>query len=320
MAITANGVLNGGINWTTGAGTTSGGNGGYSTGTGSGMTTTGTTSTSSAIDPYLQTYFGQAQKAFLQGGNSKWGAPYTGQTVTPMSDQTTAALQGIQGIASQPNVLGNAGTNAITGLLDTSQWQNLYNNAGNDAYAGVVDTQAGHLTDDINRGYSAAGRYGSAAHSGAVAGQVGDFRSKAISDNWNQNVANQSSILSGMGQQQLGALSAIPTVNNQMYAPYDRMASVGASYDDLATRQLQAQKDLWTAQNNQGLTALQAYGGLLGNVGGNGGSTQTVSSPTNYAQIAAGVGGAATGIAGLLSSLGLTGGSTAASAATGYLY
>jgi hypothetical protein len=293
------------------------------------MATTGTQTQTGIMDPYLQKYWDQAQAGY-NNNSGTWNAPYTGQTVTPMSGQTKDALWDIQQLGYKPNAINNKAMGFASGLLGSGgnintegDLRSLLGNSTNDAYGGVVDTQAGKLTDDINRQFSASGRYGSAAHSGTVADQVGDFRSNAIANNWNANIQNQAGILGQISnnqnmnaQQGLAAASLSPTLYGQQYAPYDRLASVGSAYDDLATRQLQANSNLWDGQQNQSLKNLQAYGGLLGAAGSSGGSSTTVSQPTNYASMIGSVGTAASGISGLLGSLFSGGGS----GATGLLY
>lgn len=289
-----------------------------------------TQQTSSIMDPYLNWYW-DSVKSDWNRNNSQWAAPYSGQTVTPMSSQTQSALGGIQGLAGQGNPLNQQAMNYVGGLLGGNaistggMLQDLYNNSGNQAYQGVIDTQAGKLQDGIDRAYSASGRYGSAAHSGTVVDQVGDFRSQAAANQWNQNIQNQSNILGQIGSVQnqnaqlgLAGAAMTPTLYQQQYAPYDRMASVGAAYDDLTTRQLQANKDYWTANNNRSTNALQQLGGLLGAVGSSGGGTTygSVQQPTNYGQyIGAGLAGAQAlgGVLGSLSSIGSAGGGVASS-------
>lgn len=305
-------------------------------------------------DPFLQNYWNSVQNSYSDN-NTVWNKPYYGDTYVPMSAQTQGALGQIQGIAAQPNYLNQSAMNYANGLLGSGglmpgqaaanagsygiangsnaintegDWRGLLANSGNEAFGGVLDTQAGKLTDDIDRQFSASGRYGSAAHSGTVADQVGDFRSKAASDNWNQNILNQSNILGQIGNiqntnigNQLAATNSLnsmygqagqlgiaaatlsPTLYNQQYAGADRLASVGSAYDDLAARQLQSSIDKWNANQNQSLNNLQAWGGLLGAAGNSGSGTTSVKSPTNYASYLGAAGTAASGISDLLSLL-----------------
>lgn len=268
-------------------------------------------------DQYLRNYWDSVFADYSRN-NKDWNAPYLGETVTPMSQQTQQALGNIWGIAQQPNYINNAAMRFTGGILNGKNSVNtegdlrrLLGQSSNKAFGGVLDTQAGKLTDNIDRQFSNSGRYGSAAHSGTVADQVGDFRAKAVSDNWNQNIQNQSNILGQIGgvqnqnvQNGLAASQMAGQLYNNQFAGADRMASVGAQYDDLRTRQNAAAANLWDAQHNQSWRNLQTLGGLLGAAGGGGGSGQvSVSQPSNYLQSIGGALGGAGQIADFLKAL-----------------
>jgi hypothetical protein len=305
------------------------------------QTTTQTNPAWSMVQPYMEGFLKDAKTEYKKG---EWGKPYAGSTVVPFAQQTTDALGQIQGIAGQGDQLNQAAMGNAQGVLSSggmSDWQKgalggAYNvatgatnvntegqlqgllNSNNENFNAVLDKQAGALTNDIGRSFSNSGRYGSAAMTGAITDQVGDFRQKAASDNYNQQMAQQAGLLNQIGQvqgtniaNQVGAGQAIfnagnqaqqlaagysamsPALYAQQYAGADRLASVGSQYEDLSTRTMQDQLDKWNANQNLSLNQLQQYGGLLGIGTGaqsGAGGTSTVKSPTNYAGIAGAVG------------------------------
>jgi hypothetical protein len=332
------------------------------------MATEKTTTTNPAwttVQPYMKDFLKTAQTDFKSGD---WFKPYQGSTVVPFDQRTTQALGQIEGIAGQGDPMNQAAMANAQGVIGSggmSDWQKqalggTYNVAtgatgvnteaqlqgllasNNDNFNAVLDRQSGALANDIGRGFSNAGRYGSAAMTGAISEQVGDFRAKAASDNYNQQMAQQMGLLNQIGQvqgtniaNQVGAGQAIfnagntaqqlaagysalsPTLYGQQYAGADRLASVGSQYEDLATRTMQSNVDKWNATQNQSLNQLNAYGGLLGVGTGaqaGAGGTQTVQKPTDYAALV----GAGIGVANMAS--GLLGGAGDALTATGGLW
>lgn len=182
--------------------------------------------------PYLKDVLGGAQTAY---NNSATPAP-----------QTTEAQKQITDIAGQGNPLAGYSTDAVSGILQGN---------GNPFWTAAIDTQAGKLTDDINRSVAGAGRYGSAFHAGTVADNVGNFREKALADNWNSNVTNQ-----------LNAVAAAPGAYGQRFLPAQALSGVGGQID----------QQPWTRLNN--------YAGIAGPIA-NAGSTATgtTSGRPNYA-------------------------------------
>lgn len=329
-------------------------------------TQTNTNDAWKTLQPYMSDFLKKSQTAYNSG---TWGTPYAGSTVVPFSQQTTDALGQVQNIAGQGDPLNQAAMSNAQGVLSSggmSDWQKgalggAYNvatgatnvntegqlqgllNSNNDNFNAVLDKQAGALTNDIGRSFSNAGRYGSAAMTGAITDQVGDFRQKAASDNFNQQQAQQAGLLNQIGQvqgtniaNQVGAGQAInnagnqaqqlaagysqlaPGMYNQQYAGADRLASVGSQYEDLSTRTMQDALDKWNANQNLSLNQLQSYGGLLGvgnGMASNANTSSSVKTPTNYASLV----GAGMGAASMLSGL-FSGGSGASSAVTGGLW
>lgn len=239
-----------------------------------------------AQQPFIKQTFGAAQKLYNSGAG--FNAP-TFNTVTPFSTQTKGALQGIMNVAKQGDPLAGESMGALSGILNSGGGINtegdlrgLLAHSGNDAFAQNVQNQSDLLAGDVQRQFSDMGRYGSAADTGALTQQLGDYRTKAMADNWNQNIANQRGILGdisnvqqGNVSNQMGAVAAAPGAYEQQYAPLQHMAQVGAANDDLATRQLQAKIDRFNTTQSAGWNRLGAFSNMVGGPGTGSQATST---------------------------------------------
>ena len=292
------------------------------------MTAKRTTTTSQTAEPwkeaqpYLKQVLGGAQTAYQSGRGFDYP---TFPTTVPFSPQTMGALQGIETAAGTGNPLGVAARNQALGILNTggmSDWQRsalqpthdiatgarsigtegdlrgLLSQAGNPYYEGLVQRESGKLADDINRGFSMSGRYGSGAHAGVLGDVLGDFRQKALSDQYNQNIAAQRGLLGditgvqganlanmvGAGGQisaaDQGAANQVaqfaglaPNIYQQQYLPYEKLAGVGSMYEDLGTRQMQERIDRFNTGQQVPWNLLANYNALVGGAGALGGTT-----------------------------------------------
>ena len=164
------------------------------------------------------------------------------KTYVPFSGQTLTGLDMTQGLAGQGNPLAGQSMGAISGILSgdiNNKYNDLYSQAGNPYFEQAVQGQSDKIAADVQRQFGGLGRIGSAADTGALTQQIGNFRSQALSNQWNQNIANQRGILSDQSTGQLNAVQAAPGAYQQQYLPAERLGQVGQAYDDLATRQLQ---------------------------------------------------------------------------------
>jgi hypothetical protein len=182
---------------------------------------------------------------------------------------------------------------AISGILSgdiNNKYNDLYSQAGNPYFEQAVQGQADKIGNDVQRQFGGLGRIGSAADTGALTQQIGDFRSQALSNQWNQNIANQRGILGDQSQGQLAAVGAAPGAYQQQYLPAERLGQVGAAWDDQSQRALQAKIDTFNTNQQAGWNRLGAYNQGISGTGGNspGFAQQKVSSPTNWLGILSG--------------------------------
>jgi hypothetical protein len=240
------------------------------------------------LQPYIKQIAGRAQTLYGGGGGAAFRAP-PGSGVSPMNAYTTGALQGINQTASQGNPLAGASMNTIAGMMpggaQYNQYQQLYNQAGNPYFAQAVQNQADLLGNDIQRQVGGLGRSGSAADTGALATQIGQMRTSALSNQWNQNISNQLGILGGMSQNQLNAVQAAPGAYAQQYLPYQYQMGVGQAYQDQAQRLLSAQRQNIMQNRQAPYQSLNAYQGAITGAG-SGTGTSTGSQTPSAAQFA----------------------------------
>lgn len=281
------------------------------------------------VQPYIKTALAGA-KTLYQGtpaSKGKKAVPPAGfhnpsfQTYVPMSSQTTAGLNSIWNAAQGGNPLAGSSMATVQGMLAggaqdqkynqlygqnaadygglTNQYQQLYQQAGNPYFEQAVQQQADKTAADVQRQFGGLGRIGSAADTGALVDQVGQMRTQAMANNWNQNIANQrgilgdqsslygnyignqGNILSGQAGAQQGALAAAPGAYNQQFLPGQMMTQVGAAYDDQATRQLQSQLDRFHTTDQAGWNRLNAYNTGISGSGGTAPGFNQVSAPNN---------------------------------------
>lgn len=230
------------------------------------MKTTGQTTSEpwSVAQPYIKTGLSQA------GGllSSKTGFnPYTGSTVAPLGALTNSAIgMARNGTSTESDLRG-----VFNGLNDTASGK--YLNGGNPFFQQQVNQQTAGLTDDINRGFSLGGRYGSASHVGELGEQVGNFRNNAMSTNYNterqlqQNAQGlQSSVL---GQIQQGRQSDLAN-----------MFSAGALQDAYQKALLADKQRIYEGQQAAPWNRLGAFSNILsGNASQYG--TSTTKEPSN---------------------------------------
>jgi hypothetical protein len=206
-------------------------------------------------------------------------------TYVPMSAQTTAGLNNVWGLSQQGNPLAGQSMGAISGILsgDTAnKYNQLYSSTDNPHFAAAVQGQSDQIANDVQRQFGGLGRTGSAADTGALTSQLGNFREQALSNQWQQNVANQRGILSDQVQGQLGAVAAAPGAYQQQYLPAEAMGRVGAAYEDLGQRQLQSRLDAFNTQQQSGWNRLNAYNQAIAGTGGAQTRFGSVQAPNNF--------------------------------------
>ena len=252
--------------------------------------------------PYLQDVFQQAQQLYNSGGM----APnyYPGQTVADQSQWTQNALQmqanraqsGSPLITNASNAMNNittgqalAGNHGLNTLNQLSQEDNpyvdeLYNRANSQAQSA------------INGNFSAAGRYGSGAHSAASADAANNLANEMYSTLWDKraDAAQAAGQLynTGIGQQVVAG-QAGQQLANQAYTDAAALSEAGGIMDEHNQQLINADIDRYNYDQQKALLALQNYNNLIqGSYGGTTTSTGQQSSGSTLGNV---LGGALTG-------------------------
>ena len=222
----------------------------------------------------------------VQGNTSRDGI----QSTIDLARQGSAALPVLQ------DVVGGSAQGFGTGLGQLQANASGSNLQGNPYLKSVLDRAASETANDVNSQFSLAGRYGSGAHAGEIAQQVGALRNQAEMGNYNTERANQvaagNTLYQGgfTGSGQAGEIDRARLFTPQM------LGLAGSAQDAQATAQKQAP-----------LTATSWQAGLLNPIAAQGGTTSGTQTQTVDNPLGTVVGGLSTGL-GLMSGVGTAGG------------
>ena len=176
---------------------------------------------------------------------------------------------------------------------------------GNPAFDAVLQRSQQDATNAVNLGASAAGRYGSGVHQGNVAREVGDLTNRALSSQYNQDIANMFSANNAMDTQRLAnlgiqsqaagslfnagqagyqnRLSALGQLGNSYQnamLPSQTLMQVGAMNEDDAARRMNDDLRRFNEGNSQQRQAIEWLNAIATGAGNLGATqTQTVQAP-----------------------------------------
>ncbi|WP_208434743.1 hypothetical protein, partial [Bartonella taylorii] len=138
------------------------------------------------------------------------GNVYGGLRIAPLSDQTR---YGISGLGSIPHHYQNRSLmNTI--YNPTSAAMNLRHMASggvvgqNPSFNAALQNSLDRVRDTINSSFAGAGRYGSGAHAGVLANELGALSTSAMADQYNRDadrMMQANSLIDQANQNQLGA-------------------------------------------------------------------------------------------------------------------
>lgn len=282
-----------------------------------------TTTTSSSqpwegAQPTLKTGLQDAQNLYSSGVVNDAMQGYTGSTVVPWSDQTTAGMTAIQNQAT--DALANPGTTATgkplsfySGLYDTGGLSGAQQgvmdqltktasgaelNQTSPAFQSLLDQAANAARDQTNLSMSANGRYGSGAHYGALGTAISNAELPYLVNNYNTELQRQDAArtsLANLGQQGISNLdmasTQIPTAWTTSQTPATDLMKVGSMYEDLAGRTLSDNQRLATQAQQAPLNAvewLNAIGSGAGSLGSSSTSTSSTPGTNPFLQVLAG--------------------------------
>jgi hypothetical protein len=260
--------------------------------------------------PALETGLKDAQTLDAGGVGSRVN---TSSNVVPLARQSTQAFGNMQTNASA-NMGGQGLSGQMQGVIDRGGFTgdqknsmsylnkvadaNPYDLSANPAYGKYRSDTLGDVANQTNGSFSAAGRYGSGAHSGALATGLGRVGTEMDMGQIQSNIgradnANQQRF--SMGQQGFGNVgSAYQGLN----MPNQDLLKVGSAYEDLAGRQIDDRNRIFDETQNrpwENLARMNAIASGSGSLGET--SSGTSRQPSNlFGQI----GGGLLGLTGML--------------------
>ena len=212
--------------------------------------------------PYIKESMAGAQDLYRSGQGFN---PYPGSMVVPFSQQSTDALSGMENLARQGNPAATATQDWATGIMRGDSLNNP-----NPYFQANLDRQSGGMADDINRGFSQSGRYGSASHMGGLGEQLGNFRGNALAQNWQQERGLQSQV-AGM----------VPNIYQAQFQPFQNLGQVGTAYEGKTQQEIADAARLFEGYQQAPYKQLQFYNSMASGAGGLGG-TQTNTQPSQF--------------------------------------
>jgi hypothetical protein len=251
-----------------------------------GLPATGETQIDPVIAPYLQEALGVARNLFLQGPGPQL---YPGQMYVSPSAQTLQALTQAERIATSPEAqaLSTQGLQAYQGALGGLSSMARGDYLQSPEYQRYLESVTRPVTEAVTEQilpaiasqYSAAGRYGSGAMTGATASAtergaraLGDITAQVAQQQQGRMLEAQTSLPSFLG--------SMPQVLGGALAPSTALAGVGAQREAIAGQPLQEAMRRFEYGQNLPYNQLSGY---LSSIYGSplGGLTQPQDMPGN---------------------------------------
>lgn len=288
------------------------------------VTTTQSSSPWSGAQPHLLDVMAQAQ---AKSGQDIGYLPWTGPTQAPKDPALDLGLIHASSIAQQnaqgsPGVMGglNLAQNMIAneGLSQgnrqaAGQYGSIYNDATGNQNPYLLDVIAANdrrIADKINSSMSGAGRYGSGAHTGVMARALAEAANPILAQDYTNRQQLRMGATQGLENLYSGGLARagqfsqlVPALEEARYAPANQLMNLGNFETGRAQNDLAAQVNLWNAQQARPWEQLARYSGIVGGMGGLGGTT-IKTAPSNAAPTGQRILGGALGGAGLGSMFG----------------
>lgn len=274
--------------------------------------------------PALKTAIGDATNLYKSGVGFQ---PYTGSTVVPYAQQSMQGMNAMQGAAEGAqgafnqnfqnvgNAVGQGGLNQLQ-QQSIDRLQPFANGDmlnGNPHLDRMITRGAEDIGSQTNLLAGSAGRYGSGAHTGVLAREIGDMANTMRYNDFNTQQGRQMDAIGSIfnaGQQQFGnqmqGTNALMNAYGGMMAPGETMQGVGANYEDLATRTMNDQLRIFNETQNAPWAALERLNAVASGAGQLGNSTQTQAQGPS--RLTSGLGGALGGAALGLGPIGALGG------------
>ena len=212
-------------------------------------------------------------------------ATYQGPRTIPFSQQTQAGMNQLQGTAQNAMGAMQSPLQSYSGMFDVLDpiAKGDFSNAT--AFNNVLGGTLQDTQDRIAMEMEGAGRAGGGLHQATLARSLGDVSNQAKLDYQNWALGG----LQGIGERMAGAYQTAQ-------APAQTFMNLGSMQEDMDGKYAQEQYDKFNEQKMAPINAAGAANAIFSGAGQFlGGQKQTVATPSNWGQQAAGFGTAALG-------------------------
>ncbi|WP_208433012.1 tail fiber domain-containing protein [Bartonella taylorii] len=246
-----------------------------------------TTTQTNAPPAWAADIFKQASSQALDLYNKGIGGNvYQGERVAGLSDMTKNALTGLEQAAGQYNNPAltqwfNAPTQSASNLLNMAKGDWI---GGNSKFNAALQNALSKTSDAINQSMSGAGRYGSGAHTGVLADELGALATNATAQQYNQDVHNMMNANQMIDRSLYDQTNAANSYYQGQSNAQSNALKGGIIQDANRQNALDAQRQKWSEQDNQGWNRLerllQVGTQSAGNYGTQSGKSTTIPSVT----------------------------------------
>lgn len=219
------------------------------------------TEPSKMVQPYLNKSLVEATRFY--DGRSGTGI-FPGQTYVDQSANTQAAKDGMLSTALGSKESAAAPYSEISANIAQLGPAARGDFSGDTAFNNMLSEAQDATSHAVNMGASAAGRYGSATHHGAIARELGNVTNNAMLQR--QNDAQQ-----GL----LASTEMLPAAYQTQMLPYQTQMDVGAMDEDMEALKLQDEIDKFNQEQNKEWDLLAKYNAMISGAGSLGGSSST---------------------------------------------
>lgn len=234
-----------------------------------------TSSTQTSSPPaWAQPLFTKSAKEAKNLYNSGVGGNvYEGPTVADLSGATMGGVNSLYTAGGNTNTAGTRpllqglGAAAVGPSYAEQNLSGLASGQDNPYFERALSGQLDKTASQVQSQFSGAGRYGSGANVGALTNSLGDIRSTALSNQWNQNIQNQLAATGQMDASRQAGLGLGLSATNAMGAQdqqqfQNALTGAGAQLQAGGLLDAQSQKQLsdvvnqFYAKDNQDWTRL----------------------------------------------------------------
>ncbi|MCZ2328879.1 tail fiber domain-containing protein [Bartonella sp. F02] len=220
-----------------------------------------TTTQTNAPPVWAQNIFTQAAEDALDlyNKNAIGGNVYQGERHAGLSDITNNAIKGLAQAAEQYN---NPTLNQWL-KTPTQSYNNLSNMAKgewigkNNKFNEALNNALSKTSDAINQSMAGAGRYGSGAHTGVLADELGALATKATAQQYNQDVNNMMNANQMIDHSIRDQINAANTYYQGQSNAQNNALKGGMVQDVNQQNALNADREKWMEQDNQAWNQLE---------------------------------------------------------------